>query len=81
MRLTVIDRIKLEFNSYVETTGQDPTELIISEDKYRELCRMMSAEAVKYFNVGKALENTRNLSAQVFPSYPFCDTNAPQSPI
>ena len=53
MRLTVIDRIKLEFNSYVETTGQDPTELIISEAKYKELCRMMSAEAVKYFNIGK----------------------------
>lgn len=49
MRLNVIEMAKLEIQSYIETTGYEPTLLILSKSNYDQLSKLSKSDIITKF--------------------------------
>lgn len=49
MKLNVIEQAKVEINSYIETTGLEPTLLILSSSNYNQLVKLSKSDFITKF--------------------------------
>lgn len=49
MRLNVIEQAKVEITSYLETTGEEPTLLILSKPNYEQLVKLSKSDFITKF--------------------------------